>query len=86
MHSDSGLPDGSFTVRLAVDQYFVRVEVIDQGGQLRGRRDRRADQPGDQEDASQSGRGLTIVAAIASAWGIAGDQEGRTVWCEIGTH
>ena len=26
---------------------------------------------------------VAIVATLASAWGIAGDQAGRTAWCEI---
>lgn len=75
MHSDSGLPGGMFTVRLAIRQDIVRVEVLDQGGAW----------PDTQraEDASQCGRGLTIVAAITDAWGIVGDHEGRTTWCEI---
>lgn len=82
MHSASGQPGGQFTVRLAIRQDIVRVEVLDQGCAW----------PGKQEslgygehakDASQCGRGLTIVAAITDVWGITGDQEGRTTWCEI---
>ncbi|HWF80161.1 MAG TPA: ATP-binding protein [Streptosporangiaceae bacterium] len=83
MHSDSGQPGGMFTVRLAIRQDVVRVEVLDQGGAWPGRR--QAAGYGDEltEDASQCGRGLTIVAAITDAWGIVGDREGRTTWCEI---
>jgi serine/threonine-protein kinase RsbW len=82
IHSDSGLPGGVFTVRLAIDRDFVKIEVIDQGGQWPGRR-RPDNSDADLEDESQCGRGLRIVAALASAWGIAGDQVGRTAWCEI---
>lgn len=86
VHSDSGLPGGMFTVRVAIEPDSVRIEVLDQGGSWTDRRDnidhieRTALHP---EDETQCGRGLTIIAAIASAWGISGDQEGRTAWCEI---
>lgn len=83
IHSDSGLPGGVFTVRLSIDHGFVRIEIIDQGGQWPGVRRPCHEDPADLEDPSQCGRGLRIVAALASAWGIAGDQEGRTAWCEI---
>ncbi len=83
MHSDSGRPGGVFTVRLAITGKLVRIEVLDQGGPWTGQRDS-ADGPDQQQkDASQRGRGLEIVAAITDAWGIAGDQGGRTAWCEI---
>lgn len=71
-HSDSRLPGGTFTVRAMVGADLVRIEVADQGGLWSAR-------PGD----GQCGRGLAIVAALASAWGIAGDQRGRTAWCDI---
>jgi serine/threonine-protein kinase RsbW len=75
MHSDSGRPGGQFTVRLAIRQDIVRVEVLDQGGAWKRTQEA--------EDASQCGRGLTIVAAITDSWGIVGDHQGRTTWCEI---
>ena len=78
MHSASGQPGGRFTVRLAISQDIVRIEVLDQGGTWPGRQGALG-----YEDASQCGRGLTIVAAITDAWGISGDSEGRTTWCEI---
>jgi hypothetical protein len=31
----------------------------------------------------EAGRGLTLVAALSSAWGVLGDQTGRAVWVEI---
>lgn len=83
IHSDSGLPGGVFTVRLAIDRNFVRIEVIDQGGTWPpGRRPCHAP-AADSDDVSQCGRGLRIVAALARGWGISGDQEGRIAWCEI---
>lgn len=83
IHSDSGRAGGRFTVRLAIGPGTVKVEVLDQGGPWsRGLKSRAAE--GERyEDVSQCGRGLTIVAAITDAWGITGDHEGRTAWCEI---
>lgn len=83
VHSDSGLPGGRFTVRVAIESDIVRVEILDQGGSWSVRRTRSDCTSADLEDQTQCGRGLTIVAAIASSWGISGDQEGRTAWCEI---
>jgi len=83
MHSDSGLPGGKFTVRLAIRQDIVRVEVLDQGGLWAGGSRMYGLEGERTEDASQCGRGLTIVAAITDAWGISGDHQGRTTWCEI---
>ena len=83
MHSDSGQPGGQFTVRLAIRQDIVRVEVLDQGGAGPGRHQVPGGEGGHFEDSSQCGRGLTIVAAITDAWGMAGDHGGRTTWCEI---
>jgi serine/threonine-protein kinase RsbW len=83
IHSDSGLPGGVFTVRLAIDRNCVRIEVIDQGGHWPGGRRPCHDASADPDEVSQCGRGLRIVAALASAWGITGDQEGRSAWCEI---
>lgn len=86
VHTDSGLPGGMFTVRVAIEPDSVRIEVLDQGGSWTDRRDdtdriqRTALPP---EDETQCGRGLTIIAAIASAWGISGDQQARTAWCEV---
>ncbi len=82
VHSDSGLPGGMLTVRLSIEPDFVRVEVLDQGGPWTSQRraENAATHP---EDATQCGRGLAIVAAITSAWGITGDHQGRIAWCEI---
>jgi serine/threonine-protein kinase RsbW len=90
IHSASGRPGGVFTVRACIDRNLIRIEVIDQGGSWPGRQGqflqegfRHGQGSPAGEDADLSGRGLTIVAAIATSWGITGDQEGRTAWCEI---
>ena len=83
LHSDSGLSGGVFTIRLAISSDHVRIEVLDQGGQWSGQGGRADGTRDAQEDDGQCGRGLAVVAAITSAWGIAGDEEGRIAWCEI---
>lgn len=83
LHSESGLAGGYFTVRLAIRADIVRVEVLDEGGPWSGGQGRSGYPYDEAEDASQRGRGLAIVAAITDAWGITGDQDGRTAWCEI---
>lgn len=76
LHSDSGELGGSFDVSVTVEPGRIRIEVADQGGSWR-RRCLNAD------GECGRGRGLGIVAAVASAWGIAGDRSGRTAWCEL---
>jgi anti-sigma regulatory factor (Ser/Thr protein kinase) len=83
LHSDSGLPRGTFTVRLAINPEYVRVEVLDQGGPWNSWREGADELCERQPDTSQRGRGLDIVAAVTSAWGVTGDDEGRTAWCEF---
>jgi len=87
-HSDSGEPGGQFTVHLATfaDRWQVRVD--DEGGLRIPHICEQApienvddlDQFGDEVEC---GRGLALVAAVSSAWGILGDQAARAVWAEI---
>jgi serine/threonine-protein kinase RsbW len=86
VHSDSGLPGGLFIVRLAIEPHLVRIEVLDEGGRWTARNAWIGGSGAHPEDETQCGRGLTIVAAIATSWGISGDQRGRTAWCEIRAH
>ncbi|SEG91050.1 Histidine kinase-like ATPase domain-containing protein [Thermomonospora echinospora] len=74
-HTRSGRPGGTFT--LTVERRpdaGALVEIEDQGGPevfglpTRGR---------------EGGRGLTLVEALTTAWGVKGDQTGRTVWAEL---
>ncbi|MEY9858522.1 serine/threonine-protein kinase RsbW [Catenulispora sp. GAS73] len=87
-HSDSGEPGGQFTVHLAAfaDRWQVRVD--DEGGSTVPHvcelppietvedLDRFSNEVED-------GRGLALVAAVSSAWGVLGDQAARAVWAEI---
>lgn len=62
-------------LRLRISSTTVRVEVGDDNSR------RPVLQP--REDDALDGRGLTIVAMVASAWGVVDDGFGKTVWFEI---
>ncbi|MCA2179637.1 ATP-binding protein [Nonomuraea glycinis] len=66
---------GSFRVRMWLGAEQVRVEVMDQGW-WSGPRLR------DDPDET-SGRGLHILAAVATQWGVKRRWLGRTVWFEL---
>lgn len=74
LHSRSRRPGGTFSVRAAGRKAAIRVEVCDEGGPWLG-----------PDGDHTRGRGLTIVAALASAWGMAGGTAGRMAWCEFTT-
>ena len=71
LHSRSGRPAGTFSVRVTLypDDY-AWVEIIDQGGAWTN---------------DQRGRGLAVVAAIAGEgnWGIDGDAACRVAWFRL---
>jgi len=70
LHSHSGLPYGTFTVRGKISPGgYAWVEVADDGGAW-------APAACDPE----RGHGLDIIQALADDWGIDGDHHGRTVW------
>ena len=65
---------GSITLRVGLDEDRLRAEVIDEGGGF----ERKVRQ---RDFASTGGRGLAILDAEASRWGI---QDGAThVWFEV---
>ncbi len=75
LHTRSGLPGWTFTVRATVyPGEYAWAEVVDQGG---------AWATGEHDD--EHGRGLAIVAAVAGAgnWGIDGDEAARVVWFRL---
>jgi len=73
LHSDSRLPGGTFTIRAVVSRGdFIRVEVHDNGGPW-------ACTTGD----PVGHHGLDIIRALSTAWGIDGDQSGRTIWARF---
>lgn len=74
-HTASGL-GGTFVVAVFRLREHVRVEVGDCGS---------AATPEVQAsgDASESGRGLALVAAMTARWGYRGGENGRVVWFEV---
>ncbi|WP_020546976.1 ATP-binding protein [Nonomuraea coxensis] len=70
--------DSFFTVGIWSAGAFVRVAVKDAGGwsepSLRS---------GRQTGLAESGRGLSIVVALAERLGVAGDEDGRVVWADL---
>ena len=73
LHSRSRRPGGSFTVRIRiVPGDHARIEVEDEGG---------AWAPGAKDSTGH--HGLDIVCALATAWGIDGDQMTRTIWASF---
>lgn len=76
VHSRSAEPGGRLTVRVQMHGDYLRVEVHDQGGPWTAA----AGQDG------QGGRGLLIVAHLASGWGRDGDADsGWVTWFEMDT-
>jgi serine/threonine-protein kinase RsbW len=74
LHSSSRRPGGQFVVRAGVSAAGrIRAEVEDRGGPWA---------PGPNQD-EEHGRGLLIVAGLATRWGIAGSEAGRMAWLEI---
>jgi anti-sigma regulatory factor (Ser/Thr protein kinase) len=87
-HSGSGAPEGQFTVHLAalVNRWLVRVD--DAGGTTQPHVCappvmERTEDLDDYGDEVETGRGLAMVAAVSSEWGVLGDENARAVWAEI---
>jgi len=78
LHSKSGHPDRTFSVRVTLyPGDYAWVEVIDQGGTWAA-----------DEFDDEHGRGLAIVAGIAGDgnWGIDGDAACRAAWFRLNWH
>jgi len=67
---------GTFTVRIVARPGRVRIEVADQGGP-------NAPVPRAPANGAEGGRGLALIAALATAWGVNGGDAGRCVWMEF---
>ena len=61
-----------FTVRLNTDEERVRLEVSDGSSIIPA-----------VEDLSESNRGLRMIEAISSRWGVEATESGKTVWAEF---
>jgi anti-sigma regulatory factor (Ser/Thr protein kinase) len=64
------------TLRLDVDESRIRIEVYDDNPRLPVAVAPPAD--------ATSGRGLSLVSAVATAWGMEHRSSGKVVWAEIG--
>jgi anti-sigma regulatory factor (Ser/Thr protein kinase) len=73
LHSRSRLPGGTFTVKIRINPgHHAQVEVEDDGG------------PWAPLESDPTGhRGLDIVCALASAWGVNHDRTTRTAWARF---
>lgn len=76
LHTVSGAHGGTFEVACGRYDGTIRVEVCDAGTPS-------APQSRRQPCGATSGRGLALVDALADAWGVQGDESGRTVWFEL---
>ena len=72
----SGRGDGAVEVAWALVGRCLHVEVSDDGGPARLRRRVH-------HVAAERGRGLQLVGALASRWGVREDVGGRTIWFEL---
>lgn len=65
-------------VGIDLDDHRVRVTVFDTSGELPRRRERLA-------PLEEHGRGLQVVDALATSWGINEGLRGKSVWFELAT-
>lgn len=75
-HSLSGKVGGWFLVGVGFGADFVRIEVIDQGGDS-------VPVVRDATDLEEGGRGLMLVAACAKDWGAKTLPQGSSVWADL---
>jgi anti-sigma regulatory factor (Ser/Thr protein kinase) len=71
-----GRGDGAFEITCVLERRRLHVEVSDDGGPARLRRRVHQVHPG-------RGRGLQLVQALSSRWGVREDPAGRTIWFEL---
>lgn len=70
LHAESAV-----TVRLSLRPGTLRVEVADTSSA--------PPQPREVDAAAVTGRGLLIVDAVASSWGVEPTDDGKSVWFEL---
>jgi anti-sigma regulatory factor (Ser/Thr protein kinase) len=75
-HSRSGQPGACFTVTVGFDAGMLRLRVADEGGTSEPH-------PLEPDEGGETGRGLSLVAALAQGWGVDGDAGARVVWADF---
>ncbi|MEV8563341.1 ATP-binding protein [Streptomyces sp. NPDC051917] len=75
-HTRSGSAGGCFFVVVGLSDDLVRIEVVDQGGEL-------VPHLCHATDREEGGRGLRLIAAFAKNWGYTVWPDGRSVWAEL---
>ncbi|QJS10000.1 ATP-binding protein [Streptomyces argyrophyllae] len=75
-HTLSGSDGGRFFVIVGLGDDVVRIEVVDQGGEL-------VPHLCHATDREEGGRGLRLIAAFAKNWGYTVWRDGRSVWAEL---
>jgi anti-sigma regulatory factor (Ser/Thr protein kinase) len=76
IHSRSRLPGGTFTVYVKIDPgHYAWIGVEDDGGPWR---------PLSSDPTRSHGlKIVSVVSALASRWGVDGDQTTRTIWARF---
>ncbi|MET7429080.1 ATP-binding protein [Streptomyces flaveolus] len=75
-HTRSGSAGGSFFVVVGLSDDLVRIEVVDQGGEL-------VPHLCHATSREEGGRGLRLIAAFCKNWGYTVRPDGRSVWAEL---
>jgi anti-sigma regulatory factor (Ser/Thr protein kinase) len=66
---------GEFVVEVSINDHTCRIGVIDHVQE-------RPDVTHVDQDAT-SGRGLALVEALSSSWGVEDRADGKAVWCDV---
>ncbi|MFI2368408.1 ATP-binding protein [Streptomyces sp. NPDC018833] len=70
------VPGRDFELRLRLTETRLRIEVADARGE-------RAPMAGTPSPDAEAGRGMVLVAALATDWGVSEHEVGKTVWAEL---
>jgi anti-sigma regulatory factor (Ser/Thr protein kinase) len=67
--------EGSISLAMEINSHCVRFAVTDEGAALPELRE--------SSPTAESGRGLSIVNALATRWGVDPTSQGKSVWFEL---
>lgn len=80
------LPDGGVSVAWELREDDLVMQVTDGGGDTQPRVEEPASPLRPVAGMPTGGRGLSIVDALADAWGVRRQPEGTTVWARLSMH